>query len=131
MGRLTKKEASGKWQVDGIPWEKIRKGETITEDISQRLYGCLCKLKDYEDTGMSPQQMQNWICELESMAGHVCDELCRHPNDARDQKELDQNCEDCPVSVCRGKLLGLTEKEKDAGSSEWRNNFMERFCRVD
>ncbi len=40
MGRLTKKEASGKWQVNGISWEKLRKGEVITEDVSQCLYGC-------------------------------------------------------------------------------------------
>ncbi len=45
MGRLTKKEVSGKWQLNGIPWEKLQKGETITEDVSQCLYGCLCKLK--------------------------------------------------------------------------------------
>ena len=54
MGRLTKKEASGKWQVNGIPWEQLQEGRIITEDMRQRLYGCLCKLKDYEDTGMSP-----------------------------------------------------------------------------
>ena len=50
MVRLIQKEESGKWQVNGIPWEKLQKGEVITEDVSQSLFGCLCKLKDYEDT---------------------------------------------------------------------------------
>lgn len=54
MGRLIQKEMSGKWQVNGLPCEKLRKGVVITENVSQRLYGCLCKLKDYEDIGMSP-----------------------------------------------------------------------------
>lgn len=59
MGRLTQKEASGKWQVKGISWEELQEGKAVTEEMRRRLYGCLCKLKDYEDTGMSPQQMEN------------------------------------------------------------------------
>lgn len=108
MGRLIQKEESGKWQVNGIPWEKLQKGEAITEDVSQRLYGCLCKLKDYEDTGMSPQQMQSWMYELEDMTGHVCNDLCRYRHDARDQGDLDRICENCLVSTCRMKLLEMT-----------------------
>lgn len=101
MGRLTKKETSGKWRVEGIPWEKIRKGEVITEDMRQRLYGCLCKLKDYEDTGWDPQRIQRWMYELEDMAGHVCDDLCRYRHNIRkNQDRLDRICEDCPVSAC-------------------------------
>ena len=41
MGRLTEKEASGKWQVDGIPWEQLQEGKTITKEMGQRLYGCI------------------------------------------------------------------------------------------
>lgn len=131
MGRLTKKEDSGKWQVSGIPWEKLQKGETITEDVSQHLYGCLCKLKDYEDSGMSPQRIQSWMYELEDMAGHVCDDLCRYRHDAQDQDCLDRICEDCPVSVCRGRLMrGKPDEEEAAGLSGWRGTFMQRFCRV-
>ena len=101
MDRLTQKEVSGKWQLNGIPWENLREGETITEDVSQRLYGCLCKLKDYEETGMSPQRIQNWMYELENIACRVCDDLCRHPHDARAQDNLDRICENCPVSAYR------------------------------
>ena len=44
MGRLTEKDASGRWQVKGLPWEKLQAGETLTEETSQILYGCLCRL---------------------------------------------------------------------------------------
>lgn len=47
--------------------------------------------------------------ELEDMAGHVCDDLCRHRHDARDQEELDRICENCLVSACRGRLMKLME----------------------
>lgn len=101
MGRLTEKEASGKWQVDGIPWEQLQEGKTITKEMRQRLYGCLCKLKDYEDTGWDPQRIQRWMYELEDMAGHVCDDLCRYRHNIRkNQDRLDRICEDCPVSAC-------------------------------
>ena len=109
MGRLTKKEVSGKWQVNGISWEKLQKGETITEDVSQRLYGCLCKLKDYEDTGWDPQRIQRWMYELEDMVGHVCDDLCRYRHDTGDQEVLDRICEDCQVSACLVKFLKIRE----------------------
>lgn len=109
MSRLTKKEASGKWQVDGIPWEQLQEGKTITKEMRQRLYGCLCKLKDYEDTGMSPQQIQDWMHDLEDMTGHVCDDLCRHPYAIQDQDDLDRICENCPVSACMEKLPDQTK----------------------
>ena len=111
MGRLTEKEASGKWRVGGIPWEQLQEGRIITEDMRQRLYGCLCKLKDYEDTGMSPQQIQDRMRDLEDMAGHVCDDLCRHPYDIRDQEDLDRICENCPVGACGEKAGEEAEYE--------------------
>lgn len=110
MDRRTEKEISGKWQVSGIPWEQLQEGKTITKEVVQLLYGCLCKLKDYEDTGMSPDQMKNWWYEMEDMTGHVCDDLCHHRREAKVQEELDEYCAECPVSVCMSRLLGLTGK---------------------
>lgn len=99
MGRLTEKDTSDRWQVKGIPWEKMKAGETITKETSQILYGCLCKLKDYEDTGMNPDQLENLQYELEDVATHVCDKLCRYPWEITEQEELDEICEVCPFSV--------------------------------
>lgn len=109
MKRLTQKEKSGNWKVNGLPWKEIQEGETITKETAQRLYGCLCKLKDYEDTGMNPDQLAKWWYELKDMAGHVCDDLCHYRRELTVQEELDKICERCSMSVCRKKLLDITE----------------------
>ena len=48
MRRITQEIAGGKWELENIPWD----------DIDHRLYGALCKLKDYEDTGLSPDEVE-------------------------------------------------------------------------
>lgn len=107
MGRLTEKEASGRWRVKGISWEKLREGQVITKEASQILYGCLCKLKDYEDTGMNPDQLENWQNELEGVVTHICDKLCRYPWEITEQEELDEICERCPVSAFMGRIYAM------------------------
>ena len=71
MGRMTEKDASGRWQVKGLPWERLKEGQTITRETGQILYGCLCKLKDYEDCGMGPCQLEGWQERLEDVAAYV------------------------------------------------------------
>ena len=105
MGRLTEKDASGKWQAKGISWENLREGQAVTKEASQLLYGCLCKLKDYEDTGMDPDQLEDWKYRLEDVVTHVCDKLCRYPREITGQEERDEICERCPVSACVGRIL--------------------------
>lgn len=99
MGRLTEKDASGRWQVKGLPWEKLQAGETLTEETSQIMYGCLCKLKDYEECGMNPDQLKDLQYKVEDVATQVCDKLCRHPREIAEQEELDKVCEECPVNT--------------------------------
>ncbi len=99
MVRLTEKDESGMWQFKGIPWERLQAGETITKETSQLLYLCLCKLKDYEDSGMNPDRVENLKCEAEAMAAQVCDKLCRHPWEIAEQEELDEVCEGCPINA--------------------------------
>lgn len=101
MGRMTEKDASGRWQVKGMPWEKLQAGHVITKEDSQILYGCLCKLKDYEECGMSPDQLKDMQYKAEDAAAHVCDKLCRYPREIMEQEELDEICERCPVSESR------------------------------
>ncbi len=31
MSRLTQKETSGRWQMKGVPWERLGAGQMITE----------------------------------------------------------------------------------------------------
>ena len=100
MGKLTQKEASGRWQVKGISWKELEAGEVITKETSQLLYGSLCKLKDYEDSGMSPEQVTGLKDEAEDMAAHICDKLCRHPREIAVQEDLDAICENCLINAC-------------------------------
>lgn len=98
MGRMTEKDATGRWRVKGMPWERLQAGQVITEEASQVLYGCLCRLKDYEDSGMGPDQLKGLQYKAEDAAAHVCDKLCRYPREIMDQEELDEICEGCLVS---------------------------------
>lgn len=56
--RLTEKDDLGNWWLKGVRWEQLREGQVITKEVSERLYGALCKLKDYEDTGCSPDDVE-------------------------------------------------------------------------
>lgn len=101
MGRMTEKDASGRWRVKGMPWESLQAGQVITKEASQILYGCLCKLKDYEECSMSPDQLKDLQYKAEDAAAYVCDKLCRYPREVMEQEELDEICEGCPVSGSR------------------------------
>lgn len=59
--RLTEKDDMGNWCLKGVRWEQLRAGHMITLDVAKKLYGALCKLKDYEDTGASPDGVEQLI----------------------------------------------------------------------
>ena len=58
MGRLTEKDECGNWCLKGVAWSQLHTGSVITKEVSEKLYGALCKLKDYEDTGLSPEDVE-------------------------------------------------------------------------
>lgn len=58
MNRLTEKDNQGNWCLKGLPWKCLRLGEVITTTVHDRLYGALCKLMKYEDTGLSPEDVE-------------------------------------------------------------------------
>lgn len=55
--RLTEKEENGTWCLKSVPWQQLKPLAVITKDTWERLYGALWKLKDYEDTGLSPEEV--------------------------------------------------------------------------
>lgn len=61
MQRLTEKDELGNWCLKGVRWEQLRAGQVITKEASERLYGALCKLKDYENTGGNPECIADLI----------------------------------------------------------------------
>ena len=61
MQRLTEKDELGNWCLKGVRWEQLRAGHVINLDVAEKLYGALCKLKDYEDTGCSPDGISDMV----------------------------------------------------------------------
>ena len=57
--RLTDKTDSGNWCLRDVPWDQLKPGVVITKKIWEKLYGALWKLKDYEDTGLSPEEVES------------------------------------------------------------------------
>ena len=51
MRRITGETPEGKWGVENIAWD----------EIDHRLYGAMCKLKAYKDTGLSPDEVERLI----------------------------------------------------------------------
>ena len=58
MQRLTEKDDLGNCCLKGVRWEQLRTGQVITKEVGEKLYGALCKLKDYEDTGCNPDDVE-------------------------------------------------------------------------
>ena len=75
MMRLTEKDELGNWCLKGVRWEQLREGQVITKEVSERLYGALCKLKDYEDTGCIPDGIadlvENYAKAMTLLAGQI------------------------------------------------------------
>lgn len=58
MERLTQRDDQGNWCLKGVKWDQLRAGSTITKDVAEKLYGALCKLRDYENTDLSPEEVE-------------------------------------------------------------------------
>ena len=75
MQRLTEKDDLGNWCLKGVRWEQLREGQVITKEVSERLYGALCKLRDYEDTGCIPDGIadlvENYAKAMTLLAGQI------------------------------------------------------------
>lgn len=57
MGRLTEQDEQGNWCVKGLPWKDTYVGQVITENTSEKTYIALCKLKEYEESGLDPEEV--------------------------------------------------------------------------
>lgn len=72
MGRLTEVSPSGSWSVKGNDGKKLSWGS-----VTHEVYGALCKLKDYEDTGLPPhdveemKETERWIPVEEMLPDHT------------------------------------------------------------
>lgn len=71
MGRLIQKDDKGNWSLKNIPWGELFEGRRIEPKARQAIYGALCKLKDYEDTGLGPGKLQEMDEEYQELAREV------------------------------------------------------------
>ena len=53
--RLTEKDEQGNWCLKGVPWKCLYLGEVITATVFDKIYEALRKLREYEDTGLTPE----------------------------------------------------------------------------
>lgn len=61
MKRLTEIDSQGNWSLKGVQWQQLYVGQIITEEVRERIYGALCKLLDYEETGLSPDDVERLL----------------------------------------------------------------------
>ena len=57
MSKLTQKDEQGNWCIRGLPWRDIYPGAVITRNTYERIYGASQKLMEYEDTGLTPDEI--------------------------------------------------------------------------
>ena len=67
---LTEKKDSGHWCLRDVPWSDLKPGVVLTEKVWEKLYGALWKLKDYEDTGLCPDEIGRMKTEGEKDVGN-------------------------------------------------------------
>ena len=61
MARLPQKDAQGNWCLRGVKWAQRHVGQEITQEVSEKLYGALWKLMEYEDTGLTPEEVMEYV----------------------------------------------------------------------
>lgn len=57
MMRLTEKDANGNWRLKDLKWSDLHEGN-LPKSARDAIYGALCKLLDYEEAGMQPEECQ-------------------------------------------------------------------------
>lgn len=74
MNGLIERDDTGNWKVKGLPWKDLYEGETITKDTWEKLYGALCRLNEYEELELSPEQLR----EVDLLFSEQAKELGRY-----------------------------------------------------
>lgn len=74
---LIEKNDNGSWKLKGVEWSQIKPGAVITVPVWEKLYGALWKLKDYEETGLSPDQVSELQDETQEQARQMLERVAR------------------------------------------------------
>lgn len=75
--RLTEKKDNGHWILKDVSWDELKPGVVLTKEIWEKLYGAIWKLKDYEDTGLMPNEVTALNVETQKDAEEALKEIRR------------------------------------------------------
>ena len=75
--RLTEKKDNGHWILKDVSWDELKPGVVLNKEIWEKLYGALWKLKDYEDTGLMPNEVTALNVETQKDAEEALKEIRR------------------------------------------------------
>lgn len=83
---LIEKNDNGSWKLKGVEWSQIKPGAVITDQVWEKLYGALLKLKDYEKTGLSPDQVSELQNETQEQARQMLERVARLSDEIEQMK---------------------------------------------
>ena len=83
---LTEKRNNVSWKLKGVDWKQIAPGAVITKKTWEKLYGALWKLKDYEKTGLSPDQVSELQDETQEQARQMLERVARFSDEIERMK---------------------------------------------
>lgn len=66
LNKLIQKDDYGNFGIKGLPWESLYIGRIITPEVYEKIYGCIFKLMEYEDSGLDPDQVVDLVDKLNS-----------------------------------------------------------------
>lgn len=104
MGRLTWKNPDGTWGLKNMD----------IKDVQRELYGVVCKLKDYEETGLMPEQ----IVEMDELYTEKCKEVAKLQKQMKslsammEEKELIEEMAE-EIENCYGRETELTKRARE------------------
>lgn len=134
MRRLTEKDDNGNWRLKGLPWKDLYTGTVITKDIWGKVYVALCKLLEYEETGLDPDEIERMQdgylppdrrAAIDRAYADMCSELEACKKALSEQGEILQAYEK-DLEGQDGKQGCISCQEYPEGHT-WRGRFMRRF----
>ncbi len=127
MGRLTQKDDKGNWSLKNITWNELFEGRRIGQKARWAIYEALCKLKDYEDTGLTPEKLQEMDEEYQKLAKEVA-ELREKERWIPVEEKFPEDDNYILLSFANLSLPGIGRYEEDQNGGAFYAGYDEKSC---